>query len=167
MNKIKNEITYCPIGFIKTPFDTSEGMPIQSSFTQAKGAIFLRKEFQKALKGLENFSHIYLLYHFDKARSMKLQVKPFLSEEMLGIFAVRAPNRPNSIGISIVRLKQISAKNDFIEIQFEGADMLNGTPLLDIKPYVMDFDSQTDVRNGWYDSRDIEINQSDNRFTKD
>lgn len=167
MSKMINEIAYHPIGFIETPFNTSEGMPIQASFSHAKGIIHLRKEFHKALKGLEDFSHIILLYHFNKARDMKLQVKPFLSKEILGIFAVRAPNRPNNIGISVVRLKQIKSKNDFIEIQFEGADMLNGTPLLDIKPYVMDFDSQIDVRNGWYDERDIETTKSDNRFTND
>ena len=127
----------------------------------------LDKKYSLAIKGLEGFSHIYLIYHFHKAKAVELQVKPFLSKQTLGVFAVRAPNRPNSIGLSIVNLEKIIPKENVIEILVEGVDMLDQTPLLDIKPYISDFDAFTNVNNGWYEHREIEKIQSDSRFTKE
>ncbi|MHA1126749.1 MAG: tRNA (N6-threonylcarbamoyladenosine(37)-N6)-methyltransferase TrmO [Candidatus Heimdallarchaeota archaeon] len=160
------KITYKPIGIIKTPFKKSEGMPIQSRFSEAKGKVIIPIGYVDATIGLENFSHIILIYHFHLAKSPKLLVKPFLSTKELGLFAIRAPNRPNPIGISTVRLLEIIVKKNSIEIIFEGADMLDQTPLLDIKAYNTDFDSYPDAINGWYDKREISETVADNRFSK-
>ena len=163
MNKV---ITYKEIGIIRTPFLDSNGMPIQSSFSNEKGKIILAKEFQEAIKGLEGFSHIILLYHFHKAKESKMIVKPFLSEKEQGIFAVRAPNRPNPIGMSVVELLEIIEKEYEIEIIINKVDMLDNTPLLDIKPYMKEFDSYPNAKCGWYDNRDIKYTQADDRFSK-
>ncbi|MHA1243808.1 MAG: tRNA (N6-threonylcarbamoyladenosine(37)-N6)-methyltransferase TrmO [Candidatus Heimdallarchaeota archaeon] len=163
---MKETITYKPIGIIQTAFKKSEGMPIQSKFSQEKGKAIIPIEYLEAVKGLEEFSHIILLYHFHESKEPKFKVKPFLSTKELGLFAIRAPNRPNPIGISIVRLEEIKTKKDSIEIIFTGADMLDQTPLLDIKPYNSDFDSYPEAKNGWYEKRDIDKTVADNRFSK-
>lgn len=164
--KMQQSIIYKPIGIIQTPFKISDGMPIQPRFSNEKGKAIITNEYLEATLGLEEFSHIFLLYHFHKAKEPKLLVKPFLSRKEKGLFAIRAPNRPNPIGISIVQLLEINAKKNTIEIIFSGADMLNQTPLLDIKPYVTDFDAYPDAKNGWYDEREIEKTTADNRFSK-
>ena len=164
--QMKKAITYREIGVIRTPFVKSKGMPIQAQFSNEKGKIILSKKYQEALKGLEGFSHIILLYHFHKTKESKLIVKPFLSEEKQGIFAVRAPNRPNSIGFSIVELLEIIEKENEIEILINKVDMLDNTPLLDIKPYMKEFDSFPNAKCGWYDNRSIKHTQADDRFSK-
>lgn len=163
MNEV---ITYKEIGVIHTPFVESNGMPIQASFSSEKGKIILSKKYQEALKGLEGFSHIIVIYHFHEAKKSKLIVKPFLSEEEQGIFAVRAPNRPNPIGMSVVELLEIIEKEGEIEIMINKVDMLDNTPLLDIKPYMKEFDSFPNAKCGWYDNRDIKYTQADDRFSK-
>ncbi|MHA1185429.1 MAG: tRNA (N6-threonylcarbamoyladenosine(37)-N6)-methyltransferase TrmO [Candidatus Heimdallarchaeota archaeon] len=163
---MKETITYKPIGIIQTPFTKSEGMPIQSKFSQDKGKAIIPIEYLEAIKGLEEFSHIILLYHFHESKEPKFLVKPFLSTKEIGLFAIRAPNRPNPIGISIVRLLEINEKKNTLEIIFEGADMLDQTPLLDIKPYITDFDSYPNAKNGWYENRELEKSVADDRFSK-
>ena len=138
-----------PIGIIHSPYTKLEGMPIQASRSQARGVVEIYPEFAEGLQDLEGFSHIFLLYAFHESSSYSLLVKPFLDYQLHGLFATRHPYRPNPIGLSVVRL--ITQKDNTLEI--EGVDMLDGTPLLDIKPFVPDFDIRTNTRNGWYDSR--------------
>jgi tRNA-Thr(GGU) m(6)t(6)A37 methyltransferase TsaA len=159
-------IKYKPIGIIRTPFEKSEGMPIQPKFSNVKGKVILKKNLADGLGGLEEFSHIILLYHFHEAKKVKLRVKPFLSTKEMGLFAIRAPNRPNPIGLSIVKLLKIIETEDNVELVILGADMLDKTPLLDIKPYVTEFDSFPEAKNGWFDERDIDQTTADNRFSK-
>jgi tRNA-Thr(GGU) m(6)t(6)A37 methyltransferase TsaA len=143
------EIILRPIGVIHSPFTEKGKTPIQASRSQAIGQVEIYPEFADGLKDIEALSHIYLLYAFHKSRGYQLQVKPFLDNQEHGIFASRYPYRPNPIGISIVKL--VSRKDNMLTV--EGIDTLDGTPLLDIKPYVPDFDLRTDVRAGWYETR--------------
>jgi tRNA-Thr(GGU) m(6)t(6)A37 methyltransferase TsaA len=163
---MKGKITYQPIGYIVTPYNDPRGMPIQSTFSNTMGKALLAKKYAPATRGLEDFSHIYLIYHFHRAKKPELQLKPFLSNKKLGLFSIRAPNRPNSIGFSIVRLKEIIITEEWVEIHFEGADMLNNTPLLDIKPYFSVFDIVKNSKDGWYVTREFHRRNSDHRFTK-
>ena len=109
-------------------------------------------EFAEGLQDLEGFSHIILLYVFHQSDGYALRVKPFLDDQLRGLFSTRYPNRPNPIGLSIVRL--LARRENILDI--EGVDMLDGTPLLDIKPYVPEFDIYSDVRTGWYTHRSKE-----------
>ncbi|NHK31291.1 MAG: tRNA (N6-threonylcarbamoyladenosine(37)-N6)-methyltransferase TrmO [Asgard group archaeon] len=163
---MEHSIIFKPIGIIHTPFKKSDGMPIQAKFSNEKGVAKISNKYVLATQGLEEFSHIFLIYHFHEAKETKLLVKPFLSEKKMGLFAIRAPNRPNPIGISVVRIVDIIVKKNSVEIIFSGADMLDQTPLLDIKPYVSDFDVFLETRNGWYDKREIEKTTADSRFSK-
>ena len=138
-----------PIGIIHSPYTEREGMPIQAARSQAKGSVEVYPEFAEGLQDLEGFSHIYLLYVFHESSGYTLLAKPFLDDQLHGLFATRYPFHPNPIGLSVVQL--ITRKDSTLEI--EGVDMLDGTPLLDIKPYLPEFDIRTDTRNGWYDSR--------------
>jgi tRNA (adenine37-N6)-methyltransferase len=138
-----------PIGVIHSPFIEKEKTPIQASRSQAIGQVEVYPEFADGLKDIEALSHIYLLYAFHESSGYDLRVKPFLDDQKHGIFATRHPRRPNPIGISIVKL--LSRKENILTV--EGIDTLDGTPLLDIKPYVPDFDLRTDVRAGWYETR--------------
>ena len=138
-------IQYEPIGIIHTPFKIPEGMPLQPAGASGiKGEVEVFSEYQAGLEDLDGFSHIILLYHFHRSKRFKLEVVPFLDSETRGLFATRAPNRPNPIGLSVVRLAGI---DDRI-LRIENVDVLDGTPLLDIKPYVPAFDEQASVRTG-------------------
>jgi tRNA-Thr(GGU) m(6)t(6)A37 methyltransferase TsaA len=139
------------IGIIRTPFTEKSETPIQASRSQAKGVVEVFPEYADGLQDLEGFSHIILLYAFHESNGYSLLVKPFLDDQLRGLFATRYPARPNPIGLSVVRL--VARKN--ILLQVEGMDMLDGTPLLDIKPYVPDFDVRTGTRTGWYESSQI------------
>ena len=157
------KICYKSIGKIHTPFKKIKGMPIQSKGSIGiKGTIELKKEFVKGLLDFDKFSHIYLIYHFHKSKDFDLNIIPFLDNKPHGIFATRAPKRPNPIGISVVKL--ISIKDNILEI--ENVDMLDGTPLLDIKPYISQFDIHEIEKNGWINSKTGYPNEtrSDNRF---
>lgn len=152
-----------PIGIIHTPFSIPEGMPIQpAGAAGVHGTIEVFKEYQAGLKDLEGFSHIILLYHFHRSQGFNLHIVPFMDTQPRGLFATRAPKRPNPIGLSVVQLDRI--ENDTLHIQ--NVDMLDDTPLLDIKPYVPDFDSITNVRTGWLEGakRTVRNRQSDERF---
>ena len=138
-----------PIGVIHSPFMLKDQTPIQASRSQAVGEVEVFPEYVPGLQDLDGFSHIILLYVWHEAQGFDLLVKPFLDDQKHGIFATRYSGRPNQIGISIVRL--LAVRDNLLEI--EGADMLDNTPLLDIKPYVPDFDIRTGTRNGWYETR--------------
>ncbi len=156
-------IRYQPIGLIHTPFSDLKGMPIQPTSNAATpGTIEVFPEYQAGLKDLEGFSHIILIYHFHQSHGYKLQVVPFLDTREHGVFATRVPKRPNQIGLSVVRLLRIS--QGLLEI--DCIDVLNGTPLLDIKPYVPGFQPCEDVRIGWLNDADrsVESTVSDDRF---
>jgi len=142
----KIPIEYRPIGIIHSPFLEPVDMPIQpAGGSGITGTVEVFKDFQPGLKGLECFSHIILLYHFHRNRSYSLEVIPFLDSKPMGLFATRAPSRPNPIGLSIVQLDAI--EQGLLHIQ--NLDILDGTPLLDIKPYVPNFDAPVKVRTGW------------------
>ena len=144
--KFPNEICFQPIGIIHSPFTGLKGIPIQSTMSDAKGEIEIFPQFQKALKDLDGFSHIICIYFFDMVKPpVPLQSKPFLIDEIKGVFAIRTPFRPNPIGISILRLFEIDEN-----ILFAGdLDVLDKTPVLDIKPYVPQFDCQKATKIGW------------------
>ncbi len=163
--KIEN-IVYRPIGIIHTPFKELENMPIQPSGAAGiHGTVDLYPEFAEGLKDLDGFSHLILLYHFHESRGHKLIVTPFLDSEPRGVFATRAPKRPNPIGLSIVRLIRIQGAT----LDIENVDILEGTPLLDIKPYVPEFDHQEECRIGWLEQvrRMVKAKRSDDRFRRE
>jgi len=162
-----DEVTYRPIGVIHSPFKELEGMPIQPvGAKDVKGEIHLKEEFKEGLKDLEGFSHIILIYHLHLSRGHKLHVKPFLDDNEHGVFATRAPKRPNSIGMSVVCLDSIKGS----KINISNVDIVDGTPLLDIKPYIPNFDKckGEEIRIGWFEDKHEEAatKKSDNRFLK-
>jgi tRNA-Thr(GGU) m(6)t(6)A37 methyltransferase TsaA len=157
------ELTCKSIGIIHTPFKTLEGMPIQPSGASAvAGTVEVDIKYERGLKDLDGFSHIILIYHFHKSKEFSLRVVPFLDNEPRGLFATRAPNRPNPIGFSVVRLKKI--RKNILEI--ENVDILDRTPLLDIKPFVPEFDVYENVNTGWLEkvSKNVNKKRSDQRF---
>jgi tRNA (adenine37-N6)-methyltransferase len=136
------------IGIINTPYKEPKGIPIQGKFEKGvTGQVKLFPGYQDGLKDIEGFSHVILIYHFNRSKEEWVVGKPFLEDIEHGIFAIRSPHRPNHIGLSIVKLK--SVKGDLIT--FSEVDILDRTPLLDIKPYVKHFDSRDKVKNGWID----------------
>ncbi len=160
-----NQIKYRPIGTIYTPFKESKGTPIQPSASRGvKARIEIFPQFEKGLKDLDGFSHIILLYHMHKAKKYKLQSKPYMDDKKRGIFAIRAPSRPNSIGLSVVRLKKI--EDNIIHIQ--DVDILNETPLLDIKPLVGEFDKRGEIKTGWLEDNVHKLHHTsdDGRYQK-
>jgi len=145
---MKKEIKLKPIGIIHTPYKEPKGIPIQGKFEKGvTGKVELFPEYKQGLKDIEGFSHIVLIYYFDRSKKEELLSKPFLEDEEHGIFAIRSPHRPNHIGFSIVKLEKVT--NNIVT--FSEVDILDGTPLLDIKPYVSHFDSRKKVKNGWLD----------------
>ncbi|HAR96118.1 MAG TPA: tRNA (N6-threonylcarbamoyladenosine(37)-N6)-methyltransferase TrmO [Deltaproteobacteria bacterium] len=135
-----------PIGIIHTPFTTKDETPIQGAFRPAaKGSIEVFEGYQQGLKDIEGFSHIFLLYVFDRSGEIKLVRPTFLDDEPHGVFASRHPCRPNGIGLTVVRLLQHQGNR----LDVAGIDVLDGTPLLDIKPYIPRFDCYPDASEGW------------------
>lgn len=156
-------IEFHPIGIIHSPFTDLGDMPIQpKNAASAAGYAEIYAEFVDGLKDLEGFSHLILLYHFHRTSRIDLVITPFMDQESRGIFATRAPTRPNPIGLSVVRLVQI----DGGRLSFANIDILDGTPLLDIKPYVPEFDHYQDARIGWLAAARAQIRdkKSDDRF---
>jgi tRNA-Thr(GGU) m(6)t(6)A37 methyltransferase TsaA len=157
------EITFHPIGTIHSPFTDLTDMPIQpTGAASAPGTVEILPEFAEGLKDLGGFSHLILIYHLHQARRVSLSVIPFLDSEPRGIFATRAPTRPNPIGLSVVRLLKIEGNILFLE----ALDILDGTPLLDIKPYVPAFDGHPEARAGWLERAQASVRKtkSDGRF---
>ena len=154
---------YNPIGVIYTPFKERAGMPIQpSGGSGLQGTVEVYPEFREGLSDLDGFSHIILLYCFHRIEGFKLRVVPFLDIWSRGVFSTRAPTRPNPIGLSVVRL--LSLEDGILRI--ENVDILDDTPLLDIKPYVPEFDAQSKIRTGWLEEvgKNVSKKRSDNRF---
>jgi len=146
-------ITYKPIGVIYSEHTIAEETPIQPAYAKGcRGRAEIFPEYEEGLRDLDGFSHIYLIYHFHLSTTAKLIVKPFLQDVERGVFATRAPTRPNAIGLSIVEL--VSREGNILYL--DGVDILDGTPLLDIKPYVARFDCVETLRNGWQDEVDDE-----------
>ncbi len=157
------KIEYSPIGMIHSPFKTIEGMPIQPAGASGiKGSIEVFPEFEEGLKDLEGFSHIILMYHFHRVEGYSLLVTPFMDDVRRGIFSTRAPKRPNPIGISIVRLVRVNG----LTLDIENVDILDGTPLLDIKPYIPQFDNHPATSIGWLENANEKVRaaRSDGRF---
>lgn len=153
------------IGVIRTPFPEPKNTPIQPSrSSHAKGRIELLPEFAPGLRDLDGFSHIVLLYHFHLSQGFELSVTPYLDKVERGLLATRAPKRPNGIGLSVVRLVRIEGGT----IQIEDVDMVDGTPLLDIKPYVPAFDEVEDCRLGWLEDKAHRAGdtRADDRFSE-
>jgi tRNA-Thr(GGU) m(6)t(6)A37 methyltransferase TsaA len=140
------EISYHPIGIIRSPYKETEGTPIQTTGAKGvSGRVEILPDYAEGLKDLGGFSHIILLYHFHISKGYSLTVKPFLDDTPRGVFSTRAPKRPNAIGLSVVRLVKIEGAT----IHIKDVDTVDSTPLLDIKPYVPEFDSKEAERIGW------------------
>jgi len=157
------KIEYQPIGIVHSPFSELKGMPIQPAGAEGvRATVEVFPEYQDGLRDLDGFSHVVLLYHLHRSTGFELQVVPFLDTVLRGLFATRAPRRPNPIGLSVVRLVRVEGP----VLHVENIDVLDGTPLLDIKPYVPEFDAQEAVRTGWLeDARKRAAEQrSDGRF---
>ena len=147
------EIIYWPIGIIRSEHKSAKKTPIQPLYAKGcRGYVELCPEFAEGLRDLNGFSHIYLIYHFHKTRAVRMTVKPFLQDKKHGIFSTRAPYRPNAIGLSVVELLGIEGNI----LHVDGLDILDGTPLLDIKPYTARFDLRKIKKNGWQDEVDEE-----------
>lgn len=160
---MEEQIIYRPIGIIHTPFTEAKKMPIQPAAAKGiEGTIDINPEFENGLKDLDGFSHIILLYHLHLSRGFSLEVIPFLDDKPRGVFSTRAPRRPNPIGLSIVRLVDIEENRLYIK----NVDVVDGTPLLDIKPYVPEFDDQKAEKIGWLSDKIDRMREtkSDERF---
>ena len=152
-----------PIGVIKTPFNDLKGMPIQPSGARdIEGTLVINPEYEQGLSDIQGFSHIILLYHFHQSSGYDLLVTPFLDTEKRGLFSTRAPRRPNPIGLSIVELTGRDKNLLFVK----GIDVLNNTPLIDIKPYVPKFDVKEVTATGWLEkAQELSVSlKSDDRF---
>ena len=150
-----------PIGVIHSPFMDPEGTPIQPSAAQdTPGTVEIKPEFAEGLRDVEGFERIWLIYWFHRSRAPKLTVVPFRDTEERGVFATRAPSRPNNIGISAVRLTRIDGN----VLHVVGIDVVDGTPLLDIKPYVPEFDAYECQRTGWLGTSFTDRDRADARF---
>jgi tRNA-Thr(GGU) m(6)t(6)A37 methyltransferase TsaA len=155
------KVEYHPIGIVHSPFKAAEGTPIQPSRSgKARGTVEVFEEFVEGLDDLDGFSHIILLCHLHRSRSYCLKVVPFLDTCQRGLFATRAPSRPNPIGLSVVRLLGV----DGDKLSIEQLDLLDGTPVLDIKPYVGKFDHRGEVREGWLETVQVRRDIADGRF---
>ena len=146
-------IIYSPIGIIHSSFTNPDDTPIQAIFSNgAKGKVEVYPEYAAGLKNIEEFSHLILIYHLHLVKSYSLISKPFMGKEKKGVFSIRHPKRPNPIGISIVRLDNVN--ENILEIS--DVDMIDGTPLLDIKPLINKFDSRGCIKRGWVDDQPID-----------
>ncbi len=161
-----SRIEYEPLGVIHSPFKEPAGMPIQPLGAQGvEGRVDVAPAYEEGLRDLAGFSHIILLYHFHRSQGYRLRVTPFLDDEPRGLFATRTPRRPNPIGFSVVQLLRVAGTTLYIA----NVDILDGTPLLDIKPYVPAFNAisaDEDVRTGWLEHRSerADGHRSDHRF---
>lgn len=157
------KIEFVPIGIIRSPFSEAAGMPIQPpGAAEVTGTVEVFADFREGLRDLDGFSHIILLYQFHRSRGFDLRVVPFMDSTPKGLFSTRAPRRPNPIGISVVRLDGIEGG----VMRIRNVDVLDGTPLLDIKPYVPEFDARGKVRTGWLEKarKSVSRRKSDDRF---
>jgi tRNA-Thr(GGU) m(6)t(6)A37 methyltransferase TsaA len=160
-----NEIKYKPIGIIHSPFKEPKGTPIQPAGAKGiNGIVEIFPEYAEGLTDIGGFSHIILIYHFHLSKGSSLIAKPYMDDEMHGVFAMRGPSRPNSIGISVVHLIKVEGNR----LHVRDVDIVDGTPLLDIKPYGPKFDMRQVERIGWLESNVHKLSQSkdDGRFAE-
>lgn len=158
-------IEYRQIGIIHSKFRGTYGTPIQPAGARdVEGVVEVFQDYIESLQDLEGFSHIILLYHFHLAGTFSPIVKPYMDDKEHGVFATRTPSRPNPIGISVVRLVEIKGEKLYVQ----DVDVVDGTPLLDIKPYVPEFDTRKVERIGWLEKkvRKLQKTKDDGRFTK-
>ena len=159
----RGPVSFSPIGIIHTPYTDISGMPIQPSGARGvRGTVGIFSEYAEGLRDIEGFSRLFLIYAFHRCPSYQLTVIPFLDTTSRGVFATRAPRRPNAIGLSVVRLIEVNG----MTLTVEDVDILDGTPLLDLKPYVPAFDSYPDASSGWLERsvHGAESVRSDERF---
>ena len=160
------QISYSPIGYFKTPFTDIKGMPIQPiGAKDIEGYVEILPEFTAGLQDLEGFSHVIVLYHLHEIQGYELLIKPFLDINRHGVFATRSPKRPNPVGLSVMRLEGVAGAYIFLK----GIDVLDGTPVIDIKPYVADFDECNADRFGWFEGKSANAvhHRSDDRFARE
>ncbi len=165
MTTMIDEIVFKPIGIIRSPFSDVEGMPIQPMGAKGvKGSIELDPDMEPGIKDLDGFSHIILIYHFHLSKGYSLHVIPFLDKTPKGVFATRVPRRPNGIGLSVVKLTGIHGTT----LEIEEVDVLDKTPLLDLKPFVPQFDNREVQKGGWFATRAQNATEvrADKRFVK-
>ena len=155
---------FVPIGVLKTPYENKSGVPIQGVFDHnSSGEAEIFEEYEKGLLDIEGFSHIIIIYVFHLSHGYELVCKPYMEDELHGVFSMRAPRRPNPIGLSVVKLMRREGRILYLS----EVDMLNGTPILDIKPFVPKFDSRDKTRMGWMEKTFRDKNHrkiSDDRF---
>jgi len=153
-----------PIGIIHTPFSEPKGVPIQpAAGAGVRATVEVFEPYRPGLADLDGFSHIILLYHFHRSEGFDLRVVPFMDDRPRGLFATRAPRRPNAIGLSVVELEKVEGGT----LHVKNIDIVDGSPLLDIKPYVPEFDGQVEIRTGWLEEarKTVKTRQADKRFT--
>jgi tRNA-Thr(GGU) m(6)t(6)A37 methyltransferase TsaA len=158
-----DQFSFVPIGIIQTPFADIAGMPIQPTGARGiRGSVRIFSKYAEGLRDIEGFSHLFLIYAFHRSLSYQLSVTPFLDTISRGVFATRAPRRPNAIGLSTVRLIEVKGTT----LGIEDVDIIDGTPLLDLKPYVPAFDSYPNASSGWLERNTQEAKsfRSDDRF---
>jgi tRNA-Thr(GGU) m(6)t(6)A37 methyltransferase TsaA len=158
-----NQYIYTPIGIVHSPFKEPKNVPIQAAASKdTKGTIEIYPEYIEGLRDLAGFSHIILIYHFHKVTATNLTVKPFLDDQTHGVFATRAPARPNKIGLSVLKLTSVDGNI----LQVEDLDVLDGTPVLDVKPFVPEFDCRKETSVGWFSDKLHKLSGSrdDGRF---
>jgi tRNA (adenine37-N6)-methyltransferase len=154
-------IAFHSIGTINTPFPEAFGTPIQGVYAQgSEGRVILEESFAPALDDIEGFERLWLIYWMDRVGPYKSRVIPYRDTKEHGLFATRSPSRPNAVGISVVRF----LRREGCVLYVADVDMLDNTPLLDIKPYVPEFDAHPQSRAGWYETAGIDRRQADNRF---
>ncbi len=159
------KITYSPIGIMHSPFKEPKGTPIQPNAAKdIEGMVEIFPEYQRGLKDINGFSHIVLIYHFHLSKNYSLEVKPYMDDNLHGLFATRAPARPNPIGLSVVRLIKVEKNKLYIK----DIDVVDGTPLLDLKPFVPEFNSQDIMKIGWLEKniKKLVNAKDDGKFSK-
>ncbi len=159
-----DEVIYKPIGVVHSPFKEPKNVPIQAAASKTQGTIDIFPQYVEGLTDLDGFSHVILLYHLNLVTNHPLMVKPFLDDKLHGVFATRSPARPNPIGLSVVRLLKIEGQT----LHVKGIDIVDGTPLLDIKPYVPKFDNRRVTGIGWFNNKinKVTTTKDDGRFCK-
>jgi len=160
-----NDIKFKPIGIIYSPFNEPHGVPIQPSGAKGiEGSIEVFPGYVEGLTDIEGFSHIILIYYFHLSKNTSLTVIPYLDSHVRGVFSTRAPGRPNHVGISVAELTKVEGKRLYVK----DIDIVDGTPLLDIKPYVPQFDSRDTLKIGWLENviHNLPNSKDDGRFVE-
>jgi tRNA-Thr(GGU) m(6)t(6)A37 methyltransferase TsaA len=157
-------VTLNLIGTLRTPHNAVDNIPVQPVGSKDEGVAELFPEFTEGLADVDGFSHVMLLFHLhEMKKDYKLTITPFMDKKEHGVFATRSPARPAAIGLSTVKVTRVEGN----KLYFEGADMLNGSPLIDIKPFFRNVDNRPNAISGWLEDKDADIaskHRSDDRF---